>query len=80
MHEGKSSEFEDEQNALMTDHRYFNRQQMYDAFKRIIGLKLEDINLEDNESNRVFFPAMKILEKGVEPPGGETPHNAIVIQ
>ena len=64
LHEGKSNEFYDENNALLTDHRYFKRQQIYEAFEKIIGTKLKDIDLENNHSNTVYFPAMKVLESG----------------
>lgn len=66
LHRGKSSDFHDNNNALITDHRYFNRQKTYQSFERIIGVNLKNIDLEDNYSNTVFFPAMKLLEKGTD--------------
>lgn len=64
---GKSFDFQDENNALITDKRYFQREQFYDACERIIGIKeLKNINLEDNYTNIVLFPALKVLDTGSE--------------
>ena len=82
LHEGRSAVSGDG-NMLMSGDKFSSWHNMYEAIATIVGVNLkdlEDVFVEDNYTNRVFFPAMKILEKGVEPPGGETPHNAIVIQ
>lgn len=49
--------------ATIKDTKKFNRQRTYAAFEKIIGVKLDDLDLENAESNQVFFPAMKVLEK-----------------
>lgn len=63
LHEGKSNELQDDNNVLLTDRRYFQRQQIYEAFEQIIGTKLKGIDLENNPSNTVYFPAMKVLDR-----------------
>lgn len=66
---GKAYNVGKEQNALLTDHRYFNRQKTYEAFELLIGTKLKDIDLENNHSNTVYMPAMRVIDKAIHNSG-----------
>ena len=55
---------EEERVFTISDRNYFNRQETYDAFKKILGTNLnKSFNLETNRSNTVYMPAMKVLDK-----------------
>lgn len=60
---GKSYDYSDENIITIKDTQYFHRQQTYSAFERLIGTSLKDIDLENNHSNTVYFPAMKVLDR-----------------
>lgn len=60
---GKSYKHTDENIVTINDSRYFHRQKTYETFERIIGTSLKDIDLENNHSNTVYFPAMKLFDR-----------------
>lgn len=62
---GTTSNFtENERVFTISDRKYFERQKTYEAFRIILGTDLnKSFNLENNRSNTVYMPAMKVLEK-----------------
>lgn len=65
LHKGTSSDHE-ENIYTISDHRYFDRQKTYEAIERIVGTSLKNIDLENNYSNTVFYPAMQVFERQEE--------------
>ena len=54
----------DERVFTISDRKYFDRKKTYEAFKIILGTDLtKDFNLENNRSNTVYMPAMKVLDE-----------------
>ena len=67
---GKAYNVGKEQNALLTDHRYFDRQKTYEAFELLIGTKLKDIDLENYVTMILAMQdgilALKVLDDGID--------------
>ncbi|MBR1967361.1 MAG: hypothetical protein IKA22_12210 [Lentisphaeria bacterium] len=53
----------EERVLTINDPQYFDRQKTYAAIRKILGIEIKKLNLEDNHSNTVYMPAMKILDK-----------------
>ena len=53
----------DKQYVLFQDKRYFNRQKIYQSIEKFVGVKLGKIRLDEAESNQVYMPVIKVLNK-----------------
>lgn len=66
LHEGKSDEIRGDGDMLMRNIKDFEEEKKYKAFETIIGVNIEDLRdvfVDGNYTNRVFYPAMQVLEK-----------------
>ena len=62
--EGKTFKRENDERVItISDPKYFDRQKTYEAIRKILGVELKKLNLEDNHSNTVYMPAMKVIDK-----------------